>query len=137
MTRFNFSTLATLSFISLSLMVACSSTSDDPKPSVIAVGGESGTGGNSSGGNGGASSGGTATGASNSGGTNTGGSGGVIQNGGQGGSAVDCIDAVKGCYKCEPKKTAEFLDHCTNGACIKYDNSKLTKLVGGKVPPLP
>lgn len=72
--------------------------------------------------------------------TATGGSSG-LGTGGSAGAAVDCNDTAKKCFKnisgCTPKEPTEFLNRCSDGKCIPYDNSTLTKLVGGKVPEVP
>jgi hypothetical protein len=44
-----------------------------------------------------------------------------------------------GCFACEPTKQAEFLNACTNAACVPYDNAQLEGLLlpDGSVPPVP
>jgi hypothetical protein len=44
-----------------------------------------------------------------------------------------------GCFACEPTKTEEFLNACTDVGCVPYDNGQLQGLLleGGSVPPVP
>ncbi|NUO52717.1 MAG: hypothetical protein HOV80_28045 [Polyangiaceae bacterium] len=44
-----------------------------------------------------------------------------------------------GCFACEPTKTEEFLNGCTDVACVPYDNGQLQGLLqeDGSVPPVP
>lgn len=53
------------------------------------------------------------------------------------GSAV-CV-GPDDCFACEPTKTEEFLNACTDVACVPYDNSQLDGLLqeDGSVPPVP
>ncbi len=41
-----------------------------------------------------------------------------------------------GCYACTPTDDTTLLNHCTDG-CIPFDDKRVTKVVGGKLPPLP
>lgn len=43
------------------------------------------------------------------------------------------------CFACEPTKTEEFLNGCTDVACVPYDNGQLQGLLqeDGSVPPVP
>lgn len=39
---------------------------------------------------------------------------------------------------CEPTQLADFLNSCTDGSCIKFDNvARLTRYNNGSLPPLP
>jgi hypothetical protein len=138
---------------------ACSSDSgsDNPTPTPSATGGSgtggSGTGGSGTGGTsmgtGGTGTGGTGTGGSGTGGTGTGGTGtggsgtggaGGSGTGGTGMSTLTCKGANPpggSCFAGTPATPGDYLNCCTDAQCTKYDNSKLSKLVGGKVPPLP
>lgn len=95
--------------------IACSSSDDNPEPSVDPIGDGDAKGG--SGGDGG-----------------SGGSG-----GGDGGGDPGCWESEpRVCFSCEPERNEEFLDACTDAQCVPFDNGKLTKLLpDGKVPPLP
>jgi len=44
-----------------------------------------------------------------------------------------------GCFACEPDSQVEFLNACTDAACIPYDNGQLEGLLleDGSVPPVP
>ncbi|NOU32958.1 MAG: hypothetical protein HOO96_34080 [Polyangiaceae bacterium] len=44
-----------------------------------------------------------------------------------------------GCFKCEPKEPVEFLNACTDGNCIKFDNAARLPLykAGEALPPVP
>ena len=100
-----------------------------------------GTGGSSTtGGSGGRTSGGSA-GKGGTSGTTGGksGSGGDIGAAGEAGSGpTGGCNGTDGCYSCAPKTDLQFLNHCVPGGCPStYDNSKLTRLVAGKLPALP
>jgi hypothetical protein len=42
------------------------------------------------------------------------------------------------CYGCAPEKREEFLNACTNAACVSFDPARVTKLPpGGTLPPIP
>lgn len=58
--------------------------------------------------------------------------------GGAGGGGAECI-GPDGCFSCPPSAQAEFLNACTDSACIPYDNGPLADLLleGGTVPPVP
>jgi len=136
------------------IVSACSSNSNkEPTPSSEEGGsaGESSTGGKSSAG-GKSSTGGKSS--ANSGGEAGsdvgGGNGGNGGNGGSGGNAgsttttvlSSCVpDTSKNCYSCSPEANTQFLNACNSAGerpgCRPYENSKLTKLVNGKVPALP
>jgi hypothetical protein len=134
-------------------MTACSKSSnnapspDDGGTSTGGKGSNAGTGGKSgTGGKGG--TGGTGTGGKGGtgGSTGTGGTGGAKSDedagGGTGGgtssAGCDTKDASKHCYVCDaPTTDDQFLNRCTGATCTAYDNKKLTKLVDGKIPPLP
>ena len=38
---------------------------------------------------------------------------------------------------CEPSEDTHFLNGCTDGQCLPFDNSRLARLVNGTLPPLP
>jgi hypothetical protein len=104
-------------------------------------GGKAGSGGKSgSAGSKAAGSGGSAGKSGSSGGGGKAGAGGSKSEGeaGKGGSGEggDC-EGDDGCYSCKPGNTEQFLNACTGATCNPYDNSKLTKLVDGKVPEVP
>ncbi|AKV01480.1 hypothetical protein AKJ09_08143 [Labilithrix luteola] len=44
-----------------------------------------------------------------------------------------------GCYLCEPKQLPDFLNACTDGECIPFDNSARLPLykAGEALPPVP
>ena len=65
--------------------------------------------------------------------TGTGGGG-----GGSGSTSTGC-DGPDGCFACEPDSQVEFLNACTDAACIPYDNGQLEGLLleDGSVPPVP
>lgn len=58
--------------------------------------------------------------------------------GGSGSSSTGCV-GPDGCYACEPDAQVEFLNACTDAACIPYDNTQLAGLLleDGSVPPVP
>ncbi len=56
---------------------------------------------------------------------------------GAAGAGTDCEDATKKCYRCAATTDNQILRHCTDATCIPFDNSTLTKMVGGKLPALP
>lgn len=150
-TNCNVPAIAASILAAIVIVSACSSNSNkEPTPSSEEGGsaGESSTGGKSSaggksstGGKSSANSGGEA--GSDVGGAN-GGNGG---NGGTAGSTTttvlsSCVpDASKNCYSCSPETNTQFLNACNSvgerPGCRPYENSKLTKLVNGKVPALP
>jgi hypothetical protein len=84
-----------------------------------------------------------------------GGSGGRAGSGGTGGSVGEADDAGqspadagkdsgtscegdKGCYSCEAKEPAQFLNHCTDSQCEAFDNEKRLPLYNhGDLPQLP
>lgn len=41
------------------------------------------------------------------------------------------------CYGCKPQKPSDVLNTCTDAECVPFDNTRVTKLVDGKLPPLP
>ncbi len=53
-----------------------------------------------------------------------------------GGCDVDGGIDGGGCYACPPTSDPEYLNACTTG-CIAFDNTRVTKLDGGVLPPLP
>jgi hypothetical protein len=56
------------------------------------------------------------------------------------GDATTCnVDLTVQCYPCVPKVTAQFLNACTNAACVPFDDSKRVThlLADGGLPPLP
>jgi hypothetical protein len=124
------------------IVSACSSNSNkEPTPSSEEGGsaGESSTGGKSSAG------GKSSTGGKSS--ANSGGEAGSDVGGGNAGSTTttvlsSCVpDTSKNCYSCSPEANTQFLNACNSAGerpgCRPYENSKLTKLVNGKVPALP
>jgi hypothetical protein len=55
-------------------------------------------------------------------------------------SAASCdVDLTVQCYACAPTETPQFLNACTNAACVPFDDvSRLANLLGdGGLPPLP
>ena len=58
--------------------------------------------------------------------------------GGSGSTGTGCV-GPDGCYACAPDAQAEFLNACTDAACIPYDNTQLEGLLleDGSVPPVP
>jgi hypothetical protein len=129
------------------VLPACDDSNNNPSPSGGKGGSESsaGKGGKSGAGTGGKSGSGAA-GKSGAGGKSGSGAGG--KSGSSGGSAGSSgggdIDAGSGdckgamdCFSCAPTKDDEFLNHCTDATCNPYDNSKLTKLTNGTLPPIP
>jgi hypothetical protein len=48
------------------------------------------------------------------------------------------VDLTLQCYACVPATTDQFLNACTDGTCIKFDKTRLDKLLGpdGGLPPL-
>jgi hypothetical protein len=111
-------------------------------------GGEDEKGGSSSKGGSTSSGGTTATGGTSSnstaaaGATNLGGSSASGGSTSTSTSTSTCTpDTTKNCYSCAPQTSEQFLNACNaqgeRPACTPYDNGKLTKLVDGKVPPLP
>ncbi len=44
-----------------------------------------------------------------------------------------------GCFSCEPIAQVDFLNACTDAACVPYDNAQLEGLLleDGSVPPVP
>lgn len=127
---------------------ACSSDSN-PSPGEDSGAGGSSSGGKSNGGksNGGSSSGGGSnkdggTGGSSSGGKSSGGSG--NKDGGSGGETDSGSGGSGGGdggnvtpSTCPPDSTDFWTDKCTDSKCTPFDNSKLVKLVNGKLPDLP
>ena len=59
--------------------------------------------------------------------------------GGAGGSTSTGCEGPDGCFACEPDSQVEFLNACTDAACIPYDNGQLEGLLleDGSVPPVP
>jgi hypothetical protein len=118
---------------------ACSTNSDKQvTPSVAGspgVSGQTGAGGDS--GAGGDT--GTGTGSAGTAGVGDDGSGGSSGAGGSdptGGSAGTCDGPD--CYACTPHTNSQFLNACVPGGCPQhFDNSTLTRLVNGVLPPLP
>jgi hypothetical protein len=55
------------------------------------------------------------------------------------GSATDGPPGVPGCTTAKPTdgKSVEFLNACGPGTCYPFPNTRLTRLVGGVLPPLP
>jgi hypothetical protein len=69
-------------------------------------------------------------------GSGAGGAGGNATTG-SGGSGGSCTGDA-GCYACEPTKTTEFLNACTDATCKHFDNARCTKLSpDGGLPKLP
>jgi hypothetical protein len=47
-------------------------------------------------------------------------------------------DAAGSCYACTPVTNVQFLNACTNAACVPFDDGRLTNLLpDGALPPLP
>lgn len=152
-------TVLSISFLSLlvgGLFAGCSSDNTNSTPNSgggdagsggedakggksSAKGGSSGKGGSSStdggAGDGGATDGGASSGTAVGGSSATGGATSTS-------TSTTCTpDTSKNCYSCPPVTSTQTLNACnSSGArpgCSPYDNSKLTKLVNGKVPALP
>lgn len=53
-------------------------------------------------------------------------------------ASPDCI-GDEGCFKCEPTKLVEFLNRCTDGQCVPFDNAARVPLYepGKPLPPVP
>lgn len=108
----------------LAFTTACGSSSNNPSP-------------NSSGGSGGTGTGGTA--GSGTGGMAGSGTGGTAGTGGAGGAggASNCTGTdFPNCYSCAPKTNDQYLNACKSG-CQPFDNSTLSELKNGQLPPLP
>jgi len=108
----------------LALTTACGSSDNNPSPS-NPTGGSGGTAGSGTGGTGGMSTGGT-------GGMATGGTGGTAGTGGGNCTGTD----FPNCYSCAPKTNDQYLNACKSG-CQAFDNSTLSELKNGQLPPLP
>lgn len=55
-------------------------------------------------------------------------------------AAPECyLDAgVAGCFQCTPTTDEDFLNACTDGTCVAFDNAaRLPLYNGGNLPPLP
>lgn len=121
----------------------CSSDSKNATPPTGTGGSATGGGGASSGGtsSGGTSSGGTSFGGTSSGGTSPEAGTGGTSSGGSGTGGASGVDAgcvqSSGCWACTATTNTEFMNHCTSRTCVDYDNSQLTAIVGGVLPPLP
>jgi hypothetical protein len=85
-----------------------------------ATGGGGGAAGGGTGGGGGAAGGGTG----GSGGGNTdGGTGGAAGGGAGGGGGQQNCTGANNCYNCAPTTQDQFMNHCSDNTCIKYDNA--------------
>jgi hypothetical protein len=134
--------------IAVCTLSACgSSSNDNPTPSDSGTGGKKstskGTGGKGAAGMSATATGGKSGSAGAAGEGKAGGGAGVEGTAGMGGSAGSGATACekKGtdkCYTCDaPASDEQFLNRCTSATCTAYDNSKLTKIVNGKLPSLP
>jgi hypothetical protein len=49
------------------------------------------------------------------------------------------VDLAITCYACVPTTTEQFLNSCTEGACVSFDRNRLNGLLlpDGGLPPLP
>ena len=134
--------------------VACGDDDDGNEPTPSATGGTAGTtsgsGGSSAGtsagtaGQGGSAAGtsaGSAGSSAGSGPAGAGGSAGAAAGAGGTGTAAVCPStgtATQGaCFSGQPTKDVDYLNCCTGSQCQPFDNTKLSKLQNGKVPPLP
>ncbi len=117
----------------LALTTACGSSNNNPSPNPTGGSGGTGTGGTGTGGTGtgGTGTGGTAgTGTGGTAGTGTGGTGGTAGSG-------NCTGTdFPNCYSCAPKTNDQYLNAC-KGGCQPFDNSTLSELKNGQLPPLP
>jgi hypothetical protein len=120
---------------------ACDDSNNNPTPSggsggsqSAGTGAKAGTGGKA----------GTGAKAGTGGSVGKAGAGGKAGTGASGSGGSSDVDAGPGdckgamdCYSCKPTKNDEFLNHCTEATCNPFDNSKLTKLKNGNLPPIP
>lgn len=58
--------------------------------------------------------------------------------GGGGAGGGGCV-GEDGCFACAPSAQAEFLNACTDAACVPYDNAQIEDLLleDGSLPPVP
>jgi hypothetical protein len=134
----------------LALGSGCSDSDDaNPSPGSNVIGGSKGDGGSSgnkagngnkagSDGEGGNDPGSAGSGSGNTG--NEGGGGPTPGGGGEGGNPIPTCDLPEtgedGCFNC-PTTDREYLNRCTTGDCVPFDNSRLTKLnPDGSLPDL-
>ncbi|SRR5260221_8069151 len=148
-----FAVLTAVSLLGAGFVFSACSSDKNPGPSTPGdeTGGKSSSGGKANasdsgaGGKGTAGSGGKSTGGSGGGGNETDSStGGASPEAGSGGSGAGGADAgacdpptATACGTCPAVTSEDHLNHCTDSKCTKFDNSKLKKLVNGKLPDLP
>lgn len=134
------------SLSALALGSGCSDDNDNPSPGSNVIGGTKGDGGsgNKAGGSNQAGSsnglGGDGPGAAGS--DNEGGSGAIVGAGGEAGSANPIAECdlpetgEDGCFNC-PETDLQYLNRCSDGDCVPFDNSRLSKLNSdGSLPEL-
>ena len=110
----------------LALTTACGSNNSNPAPGSSS----GGSAGSSTGGSAGSSTGGSA-------GSTAGGAGGAMGGAGGAGGAANCVGTdFPNCYSCAPKTNDQYLNSC-KGGCQPFDNSTLSELKNGQLPPLP
>jgi hypothetical protein len=132
----------------LTLAPGCSDENDNPSPGSNVIGGTKGNAGSGSkagsGNEAGSSNnvGGEGPGAAGNGTGNEGGTGPVVGAGGEAGGENPIPECnlpetgEDGCFNC-PKTDLQYLNRCSDGDCVPFDNSRLTKLnPDGSLPDL-
>jgi hypothetical protein len=80
----------------------------------------------------------TSSGLGTTSGSSSGGGGNGAGGGGSTSTGDECI-GPDGCFACAPDTQPEFLNGCTDAACVPYDNAQIADLLeeDGSVPPVP